>query len=145
MLAYSSPKWMTVTALMLGTLCVPQIVSATGVDAFAAGAASITQPGTFKWNAAATGQGRVRILVDIASQRVFVYRGAALIGVSTVSTGGPGHETPTGTFRILQKDAAHRSRTYDNAPMPYMLRVTWDGVALHGGRNPGYPDSHGCV
>lgn len=145
MLAYPSPKWMTVSALMLGTLCISRSASATGGDAFATEAASVTQPGAFKWNGADSGHGPIRVLVDIASQHVFVYRGAALVGVSTVSTGGPGHETPIGTFRILQKDAAHRSRTYDNAPMPYMLRLTWDGVALHGGRNPGYPDSHGCV
>ena len=114
-------------------------------DAFVAEAASVVKPGDFRWSGADTGQGPIRIVVDIATQRAFVYRADALIGVSTVSTGSAGHETPVGTFKILQKDAAHKSTIYDDAPMPYMLRLTWDGIALHGGRNPGYPASHGCV
>lgn len=65
--------------------------------------------------------------------------------VSTVSTGKPGHETPTGVFTILQKDAKHRSSKYNNAPMPFQQRLTWGGVALHAGGLPGYPESHGCV
>jgi hypothetical protein len=67
------------------------------------------------------------------------------IGVSTVSTGKKGYDTPTGVFSILQKDPKHRSSTYNNAPMPYQQRLTWDGVALHAGGLPGYPESHGCV
>jgi hypothetical protein len=62
-----------------------------------------------------------------------------------VSTGKPGHGTPTGVFTILQKDRDHRSKKYDNAPMPYQERLTWDGVALHAGGLPGYPSSHGCI
>ena len=64
---------------------------------------------------------------------------------SAVSTGKPGKETPTGEFPILQKKKHHRSTLYDDAPMPYMQRITWDGVALHAGRVPGYPASHGCI
>jgi hypothetical protein len=59
--------------------------------------------------------------------------------------GQGGHETPTGVFTILQKDATHRSSVYNNAAMPYQQRLTWDGVALHAGGLPGYPESHGCV
>jgi hypothetical protein len=74
-----------------------------------------------------------------------VYRNGVLIGASTVSTGKKGHETPTGVFTILQKHEDHYSNLYDDAPMPYMQRLTWSGVALHAGRLPGYPASHGCV
>jgi hypothetical protein len=67
------------------------------------------------------------------------------IGRAAVSTGRDGHQTPTGVFQILQKEVDHHSKTYDNAPMPYMQRLTWDGVALHAGYNPGQTDSHGCI
>jgi hypothetical protein len=67
------------------------------------------------------------------------------IAASTISTGRPGYSTPTGVFTILQKHVEHYSSTYDNAPMPYMQRLTWRGVALHAGRLPGYPASHGCI
>jgi hypothetical protein len=59
--------------------------------------------------------------------------------------GEEGHETPTGVFTILQKNEKHKSNIYNNAPMPYMQRLTWDGIALHAGNLPGYPQSHGCV
>jgi len=62
-----------------------------------------------------------------------------------VSTGKPGHRTPTGIFTILNKDKDHHSSTYNNAPMPYSERLTWSGVALHAGILPGYPSSHGCI
>jgi lipoprotein-anchoring transpeptidase ErfK/SrfK len=64
---------------------------------------------------------------------------------SPVSTGKKGNETPPGVFPLLQKKVMHRSNLYNDAPMPYMQRLTWDGVALHAGRVPGYPASHGCV
>jgi hypothetical protein len=67
------------------------------------------------------------------------------IAVATCSTGAPGHATPTGVFTVLQKDKHHRSSTYNNAPMPNMNRLTWSGIALHAGKLPGYPASHGCV
>jgi hypothetical protein len=90
-------------------------------------------------------EGPVLVLVDLTAQLAFVYRNGVIIGVSTISSGKPGHETPTGVFQILQKDADHRSSTYNNAPMFYQERLTWDGVALHAGGLPGYPESHGCV
>jgi hypothetical protein len=62
-----------------------------------------------------------------------------------VSTGVPGHPTPTGVFSIIEKDRYHHSNLYSNAPMPYMQRITWSGVALHEGVLPGYPASHGCI
>jgi hypothetical protein len=87
----------------------------------------------------------VSIVVSIPDQKAYVYRGGRLVGASTVSTGSDGHETPVGAFTILQKKVFHRSNLYSNAPMPYMQRLTWDGIALHAGRLPGYPASHGCI
>jgi hypothetical protein len=87
----------------------------------------------------------VLVFVSIPRQEAVVYRNGIRIGRAAVSTGRPGHSTPTGVFQILQKDIDHHSKTYNNAPMPYMERLTWDGVALHTGFNPGHPDSHGCV
>lgn len=87
----------------------------------------------------------VLIVVSIASQRLFVFKDGAEWGSTTVSTGRRGYGTPAGTFTILQKHVKHRSRTYGNAPMPYMQRLTWRGVALHAGRVTGRPASHGCI
>jgi hypothetical protein len=87
----------------------------------------------------------VLIVVSLKSQQLFVFRDGQLWASSKVSTGKKGHETPTGEFPILQKKVHHRSNLYSNAPMPYMQRLTWDGVALHAGRIPGYAASHGCI
>ena len=103
------------------------------------------QPGQFRWLSGAPTQGPVEVVVSLPLQVAYVYRGGTLAGITTVSTGAPGNDTPTGSFQILQKRRDHRSNLYDNAPMPFMQRLTWDGIALHAGRNPGYPDSHGCV
>jgi lipoprotein-anchoring transpeptidase ErfK/SrfK len=89
--------------------------------------------------------GAVRVLVSIPQQRAWVFRGSELVATSRVSTGRRGHPTPTGTFPILEKRVEHYSNLYDNAPMPYMQRLTLWGIALHGGRVPGYPASHGCI
>ncbi|WP_298164658.1 L,D-transpeptidase family protein [Novosphingobium sp.] len=87
----------------------------------------------------------VLIVVSIPSQRLWVFRDGEEWGSTAVSTGRRGYGTPAGTFTILQKHVKHRSRTYDNAPMPYMQRLTWSGVALHAGRVTGAPASHGCI
>ena len=89
--------------------------------------------------------GPVLVYVDLGRQRATVYRNGVRIGVSTISSGKDGYSTPTGVFTILEKDKDHRSRTYDDAPMPYQQRLTWKGVAMHAGNLPGYPASHGCV
>jgi hypothetical protein len=102
-------------------------------------------PGEFVWQPERAPAGEVEIVVSIPLQRAYVYRGGTLIGVSTVSTGKPGHRTPTGKFDILQKRARHFSNLYNNAPMPFMQRLTWGGIALHAGQIPGHPASHGCV
>ena len=87
----------------------------------------------------------VMVVVSIPMQRAYVYRGDSLIAAASVSTGKDGKDTPVGVFPILQKREMHRSNLYNSAPMPFMQRLTWDGVALHAGNNPGFPDSHGCI
>ena len=106
-------------------------------------AASLT-PGRYLWEDDAA-LGAVSILISIPDQRAYVYRGETLVAVSTVSTGKDGKETPVGVFNILQKKEMNRSNLYDGAPMPFMQRLTWDGIAIHAGRNPGFPASHGCI
>ena len=106
---------------------------------------SALKPGQFLWHPERASAGPVVVLVSLLEQRAYVYRNGIRIGVARVSTGKPGHLTPTGVFTILQKQEYHRSTLYNSAPMPYMERLTWDGVALHAGGLPGYPSSHGCV
>jgi hypothetical protein len=101
--------------------------------------------GEFLWMGEAVTSGPVVMVVSLTEQRAYVYRNGILIGATTVSTGRPGHLTPTGVFTVLQKQKEHRSTIYDGAPMPYMERLTWGGIALHAGGLPGYPESHGCV
>jgi hypothetical protein len=101
--------------------------------------------GQFIWNGNAVPSGPVVALVSIPEQRIYLYRNGILIAISTVSTGKHGYGTPAGIFAVLEKDRHHRSRTYDNAPMPYANRLTWAGVALHAGHVPRYPASHGCI
>jgi L,D-transpeptidase-like protein len=101
--------------------------------------------GEFIWFGDVARSGPLLMVVSIDEQRAYVYRNGVLTGVSTVSTGKKGHETPTGVFTILQKNKDHFSNIYDNAPMPYMQRLTWGGIALHAGGLPGYPASHGCI
>jgi hypothetical protein len=101
--------------------------------------------GEFIWIGDAVTSGPIVMVVSITEQRAYVYRNGVLIGATTVSTGRPGHLTPTGVFTVLQKQKEHRSTIYDGAPMPYMERLTWGGVALHAGGLPGYPESHGCI
>ncbi|MBM7060369.1 L,D-transpeptidase [Pseudomonas sp. UL073] len=103
------------------------------------------KPGQFLWLPQVSPQGPVTVVVSLTEQRAYVYRNGVAIGVSTVSTGKHGHDTPTGVFTILQKSVNHHSDLYNSAPMPYMQRLTWDGIALHAGNLPGYPASHGCV
>jgi hypothetical protein len=88
---------------------------------------------------------RLQIIISIADQRISVYDGETLVAHSSVSTGVPDHPTPFGVFSVISKRLWHRSNLYSDAPMPYMQRITWSGIALHAGRLPGYPASHGCI
>ena len=87
----------------------------------------------------------MQIVVSLDRQRLTVYEDGRVIRRSAVSSGKAGHRTPTGVFSIIQKRRHHRSNIYSGAPMPYMQRITWSGIALHEGRLPGYAASHGCV
>jgi L,D-transpeptidase catalytic domain len=128
-----------IVALML---VLPQSVFAqTAVD----GPIEQLKPGDYLWAPEIAPEGPVTIIISLKTQRGYVYRNGVPIGVTSVSTGKAGHRTPTGVFTILQKDVDHRSNTYANAPMPFMQRLTWDGIAMHAGNLPGYPASHGCV
>jgi lipoprotein-anchoring transpeptidase ErfK/SrfK len=90
-------------------------------------------------------KGPVIVVVSIAKQRVDVFAEGREIAQAPVSTGVPGHPTPLGVFSVIQKQLYHESNLYSAAPMPYMQRITWSGVALHAGQLPGYPASHGCI
>ncbi len=107
-------------------------------------AAATLAPGRFVWSDPGTAE-PVTVVISLPLQRAFVYRGASLVAATAVSTGADDKPTPTGIYPVLQKAAAHRSNLYDDASMPYMQRLTWDGIALHAGRNPGFPASHGCI
>ncbi|WP_246192154.1 L,D-transpeptidase [Pseudoxanthomonas sangjuensis] len=121
-------------------LCLPWLVGARSASDPRA-----LKPGEFLWHPEIAPEGPIVLVVSLDEQRAYVYRNGLAIGVSTISSGKAGKETPTGVFTILQKNKDHRSNLYNNAPMPYMQRLTWDGIALHGGALPGYPASHGCV
>src|SRR6202044_3670293 len=87
----------------------------------------------------------IMAIVSIKSQRVTFYDADGWILRAPVSTGTTGRETPAGVFAVLEKDKDHHSSLYDDASMPNMQRITWNGIALHGGPLPGYAASHGCV
>src|ERR1700682_3355086 len=87
----------------------------------------------------------IMAIVSIKSQQVTIYDADGWIFRAPVSTGTTGRETPSGVFSVVQKDKDHHSNLYDDAWMPNMLRITWSGIALHGGPLPGYAASHGCV
>ncbi len=103
------------------------------------------KPGEYLWVPEVSPRGPIVLVVSLPEQLAYVYRNGVIIGASTISTGKKGHQTPTGVFTILQKHEDHYSNLYNDAPMPYMQRLTWSGVAIHAGRLPGYPASHGCV
>ncbi len=128
-------------ALAAATAAAPAWAGEAGVTAELAAAVA---PGRYVWSDTPSVR-PVSIVVSTGDQRLYVFRGQTLIAVSSVSTGKDAKPTPPGTYPILQKQAEHRSTLYANASMPWMQRLTWDGIALHAGRNPGFPASHGCI
>lgn len=90
-------------------------------------------------------QGPIVITISIDKQQLKLYDQNGLFAESPVSTGMRGHSTPMGVFSVIQKNKYHRSNIYSGAPMPYMQRITWSGIAMHAGVLPGYPASHGCI
>jgi lipoprotein-anchoring transpeptidase ErfK/SrfK len=103
------------------------------------------RPGHYIWEKRAAYKNPLRIIVVLEFQRLYVFDGDELVAFTTISSGKKGHETPTGIFKILQKNIHHKSNLYNDAPMPFMQRLTWDGIALHAGAIPGYSASHGCI
>ena len=108
-------------------------------------AVSTLKAGQYVWAPDAAPDGPGLLVVNLATQRAILFRNGVPIGASTISSGKPGYETPTGVFTVLEKKKEHYSKTYNNAPMPNMQRLTWKGIALHAGNLPGYPASHGCI
>jgi hypothetical protein len=101
-------------------------------------------PGAFEWRPERATSGPMLMVVSIDDQLAYVYRNGKQIGRTTVSTARPGKTTPTGVFTILEKKEDHTSTIY-NSSMPYMQRLTWNGIAIHAGDLPGHPASAGCV
>lgn len=107
--------------------------------------AASLRPGEFLWEPELSPSGPVVIVISLPDQALSAYRNGIRIAYSTISSGAKGRSTPPGVFTILEKEVTHFSNKYHHAPMPFMQRLTWQGVALHGGDLPGYPASHGCI
>jgi hypothetical protein len=122
-----------------------EAVSQASLDMFEAFGFKRPKPGQYLWRDVPASAGPERVVVSLGDQLAFLYRGDELVAVSTISTGKDEKPTPTGIFSVLDKKPFYRSKKYDNAPMPWMQRIDQYGIALHGGFNPGYPASHGCI
>src|SRR5712672_2797837 len=94
---------------------------------------------------AAKPQGPLIIAISIQKQRLKIYDAAGFFAETPISSGMAGHPTPMGVFSVIQKQKLHHSYIYSGAPMTYMQRITWSGVAMHAGVLPGYPAYHGCI
>nr|WP_310524708.1 L,D-transpeptidase [Polymorphobacter sp.] len=140
-----TPTLLAATVLTLAALATP--ASPQGAKTSAPFGTSVLElkPGEWIWDASVAPAGPIMVVINLKTQRAYVYRNGIRIGATTVSSGKPGKKTPTGIFQILQKNKDHKSNLYNSAPMPYMQRLTWDGIALHAGNLPGYPASHGCI
>jgi len=107
---------------------------------------SILAKGQFVWQPEIAPMGAIRVRINLATQMAYVYRSEVLIGVSNISSGMAGYDTPTGYYTIGLKEQMHRSREYHGAPMPFAQFFDLNrGIALHAGITPGRPASHGCV
>ena len=143
--------WVLVVAL-LASACVPEVLgaepeirrTASALPDTTALIESLPRPPPTR-SVSEVLQSGVVIAISLSSQQMHVFRDGAYWRSSPVSTGKRGKETPPGVFAILQKKKFHRSNLYSNAPMPFMQRLTWDGIAIHAGHLPGYPASHGCI
>ncbi len=127
-----------VTASAASRAAVADMVETFGTDRL--------KPGKYLWrddlNSIA---GDERVVVSLENQLAFLYKGNTLVAVSSVSSGKPGRDSPAGIFQILTKKPMHRSKKYENAPMPFAQFFTDYGVAFHAGAIPGHPASHGCI
>jgi lipoprotein-anchoring transpeptidase ErfK/SrfK len=133
-------------AIALATLAALSALTPSPADAQARKAAPAARPAQPTEATAPRQAGEaIMAIVSIKSQKVTIYDADGWILSAPVSTGTKGRETPAGVFAIVEKNKDHRSNMYDDAHMPNMLRITWNGIALHGGPLPGYAASHGCV
>jgi hypothetical protein len=105
----------------------------------------VLPPGKFFWEPELATTGPLVMVINLPDQTLSAYRNGIRIAYSSISSGTKGRSTPAGVFTILEKEVTHFSNKYNHAPMPFMQRLTWEGVALHGGDLPGYPASHGCI
>ena len=115
------------------------------VDMLEAFGPKFLKPGQYLWRDVPANAGPERVVISLSDQLAYLYRGDTLMAVATISTGRDDKPSPTGIFSVLDKRPFYRSKKYDNAPMPWMQRIDQYGIALHGGFNPGYPASHGCI
>ena len=115
------------------------------VDMLDAFGPKVLKPGQFVWRNVPESAGSERVVISLSDQTAYLYRGDTLVAAAAISTGRDEKPTPTGIFSVLDKKPFYRSKKYDNAPMPWMQRIDGYGIALHGGYNPGYPASHGCI
>jgi len=140
-------KFLTILAISAGLLTASQAMEKPSFHTKGTPTGKATgplKPGEYWWKPQLSPSGPVVALVSIPQQTIYVYRNGILIGRSSLSSGKNG-STPGGVFAILEKKETHRSKKYDNAPMPNMQRLTWSGIAMHSGQLPGYPASHGCI
>ena len=112
------------------------------IDAFGE---KVLKPGQYLWRDVPDAAGPERVVISLSDQLAYLYRGDTLMAVAATSTGRDSKPSPTGIFSVLDKKPFYRSKKYDNAPMPWMQRIDQYGIAMHGGYNPGYPASHGCI
>ena len=115
------------------------------VDMVEAFGFKLPKPGQYVWRDVPASAGPEHVVISLSDQLAYLYRGDTLVAAAAISTGIEGRNTPTGIFSVLDKKPFYRSKKYDNAPMPWMQRIDQYGIALHGGYNPGYPASHGCI
>lgn len=102
-------------------------------------------PNPYGKNSAKPPDEQLSMRVNLHTQRAYLYRGGEEIDSVPISSGRRHYRTPTGTFTVLEKQKIYHSKKYQHAPMPYMQRLTWSGVALHAGSVPRHPSSHGCI
>jgi len=103
------------------------------------------RPGEYRWAPTVPEKGETKVVIDLLTQKFYVYRADQMVGVSTISSGKKGKETQLGFWSVMLKRKLGYSRKYDNAPMPFMQMYDPKGLAFHAGALPGYPASHGCV
>ena len=138
-------RWLSPASLAPVCLALATFIAATAAGSHARAASPRKERAAAVSAASRPGGAPIMAIVSLRSQGITVYDTAGWIMRAPVSSGQSGRETPAGVFSVLEKDVDHHSNLYDDAWMPHMHRLTWSGIALHGGPLPGYAASHGCV